>query len=870
MNNQHKPSKPQAEAQPLEARDLAEARLTAYALGELEGAEHAADRAVVVALLESDPAAARSVAEIRELAVVLTTDLVAEAAQAAPAAGLTAEQRRAIEAALPRETSAGATPTAFAAPAGATRGFPRWLRFVPALAAAALIAVLVWRHPLAPGEASSGANKDLGPVAANERKRPADTAETARDALSALGYLGSPRASGSSRTDGAASPVSSAPAGALLAREGATAKRAGSDSETIIEEPSSDDDLGGLTSADIQLLSALGYDGGLSGGGSSAGQQVAVVDASTSALAFGAAGAAAAAAPAPPSSASPFTYDLFGSPRGNADSDSMDTDEVDEGEAPLNALRHGLDDRNRDHGYRYFRTAPGGEGYQPIVESGFQSPLVAPRSTFSVDVDTASYANVRRFLNAGQLPPADAVRLEELINYFHYEYPQPDGEHPFSVSAEVTSCPWAESHRLVRLGLQGRTVPQAERAPSNLVFLVDVSGSMDSPDKLPLVQASLRLLVGKLDARDRIALVTYAGNAGLVLDSTSCEQKQVVLDALDRLKAGGSTAGGAGIALAYQVASQHFIKGGTNRVILATDGDFNVGATSREALQSLIETAAKSGVFLTVLGYGTGNLQDGTAELLADKGNGNYAYIDSLGEAQKVLVQQMGGTLITIAKDVKLQVEFNPGRVAAYRLLGYENRALATRDFNDDGKDAGEIGSGHSVTALYEVIPVGAADAPAPDALRYQSEAEVPAAAAPVLNDSPELLYVALRYKQPAADSSVLLGQPVIDGGERLGDTDRRAAADAGDTGTGAAGAEGATGADHGPRSAQAVADLHFVAAVAEFGMLLRHSGNAGSATWESVRALAEAGRGADRDGYRAEFLRLVGIAQSLQSPSPR
>ncbi|HTE06091.1 MAG TPA: von Willebrand factor type A domain-containing protein [Planctomycetota bacterium] len=499
------------------------------------------------------------------------------------------------------------------------------------------------------------------------------------------------------------------------------------------------------------------------------------------------------------------------------------------------------DGRDRDQAYRYFRTAPGGEGYQPIVESGFQSPLTAPRSTFSVDVDTASYANVRRFLNAGQVPPADAVRLEELINYFRYDYPQPDGEHPFSVTTDVTACPWAASHRLVRIGLQGRTIPQAERAPSNLVFLVDVSGSMGSPDKLPLVAASLRLLVGRLDGRDRIALVTYAGAAGLVLDSTSCAEKEPILAALERLDAGGSTAGGAGIALAYQVASRHFLAGGTNRVILATDGDFNVGATSRQELQSLIERSAKSGVFLTVLGFGTGNLQDGTAELLADKGNGNYAYIDSLGEAQKVLVQQMGGTLVTIAKDVKLQVEFNPARVASYRLLGYENRALATRDFNDDRKDAGEIGAGHSVTALYEVVPVGAADAPALDALRYQTDAAAAAPAAsaapPALKDSPELLYVALRYKQPSSDSSVLLGQPLMD-------------------------------AVPAARSVQFAADGQFIAAVAEFGMLLRHGGNAGTASWDSVLALAEAGRGADKDGYRAEFVRLVGIAQSLLAPA--
>jgi len=843
-----------------DAHDAAEARLTAYALGEMDGAEHAADRAAMEALLASDPAARASLAEIRELAGVLTADLAAEAAQAAPVAGLTGEQRHAIEAAMSRGVSAGAAPVASATPTGSASGNLRWLRFVPALAAAALIAAMVWHQQVAPagapdsspesapqggvaGATDGVAEKDIVWFAANGSLAyplPADKSEgdlLALGELESLGYSGGGSAPAVRGGQDGASVMAVTGTSSAVAKQGAIPSGGaapGASGVMIGRGRAAGPQTEAVISADeIAMLSSLGY---LGSDGATAG---------------------ARAAPAAGAASSPFLYqDFSGAPvHPVAAADTYGEEFLVAG----NALRHDLDDRNRDQSYRYFRTAPGGEGYEAIVESGFQSPLVAPRSTFSVDVDTASYANVRRFLNAGQVPPADAVRLEELINYFRYDYPQPDGEHPFSVSADVTSCPWAPSHRLVRLGLQGRTVPQAERAPSNLVFLVDVSGSMDSPDKLPLVQASLRLLVGKLDARDRIALVTYAGAAGLVLDSTSCEQKQVVLDALDRLKAGGSTAGGAGIALAYQVATQHFIKGGTNRVILATDGDFNVGATSREALQSLIENAAKSGVFLTVLGYGTGNLQDGTAELLADKGNGNYAYIDSLGEAQKVLVQQMGGTLITIAKDVKLQVEFNPGRVAAYRLLGYENRALATRDFNDDRKDAGEIGSGHSVTALYEIIPVGAEDAPAADALRYQKEAGVPAAAAaPVLNDSPELLYVALRYKQPAADSSVLLGQPVIDGGERLGDADRAFVATS-------------RGFEIlGPRPAQSAADLSFVAAVAEFGMLLRSSGNAGTATWDSVRALAEAGRGADRDGYRAEFIRLVGIAQSLQSPSLR
>ncbi len=502
----------------------------------------------------------------------------------------------------------------------------------------------------------------------------------------------------------------------------------------------------------------------------------------------------------------------------------------------------------RERSLYFPQPTPGTEGYVPIAEAGFRSPLDEPLSTFSIDVDTASYANLRRFLlKDGRLPPADAVRIEELVNYFRYDYPQPDGETPFAASVAVTECPWARQHRLVRIGLKGREVPATERAASNLVFLCDVSGSMDQPDKLPLLVASLRLLVQRLDGRDRVALVTYAGAAGLALDSTECTPagKQALLDALDRLKAGGSTAGAAGIQLAYQTAAGHFIEGGTNRVILATDGDFNVGISDRESLGQLIGKFAKSGVFLSVLGFGTGNLQDGTAETLADKGNGNYAYIDSLAEAQKVLVQQMGGTLITIAKDVKIQVEFNPARVGSYRLIGYENRALAAQDFRNDRKDAGEIGSGHTVTALYEVVPAGLEGAPGVDPLRYQpapaaraagaagaaADAALSARAAADAIASPELLYLKLRWKKPDADTSTEQAVPVIDAGGTL--------------------------AEAGP-------DAAFAAAVAAFGMLLRDSANAGDTSFEGVLELAQQGRGADPDGYRAEFLRLVQVAAGL------
>ena len=346
------------------------------------------------------------------------------------------------------------------------------------------------------------------------------------------------------------------------------------------------------------------------------------------------------------------------------------------------------------------------EAYDRIHDNPFKLVRQEPLSTFSIDVDTASYANVRRFLNQNQLPPPDAVRIEELVNYFRYDYAQPRGEHPFSVSVDLAQCPWAPTHRLARVALKGREPDLARRPASNLVFLLDVSGSMGDANKLPLVMKSMKLMVDQLGENDRVAIVVYAGASGLVLPSTTCDRKEQVLAALDRLRAGGSTNGGAGIQLAYRTAIANFIKGGTNRVILATDGDFNVGVSSGDLIR-LIEKKAKSGVFLTVLGFGQGNLQDATMEEISGKGNGTYAYIDSIREARKVLVEQIGGTLLTIAKDVKIQVEFNPARIGAYRLIGYENRVLRNQDFNDDKKDAGEIGAGLTVTALYEVVPRG-------------------------------------------------------------------------------------------------------------------------------------------------------------------
>ena len=476
-----------------------------------------------------------------------------------------------------------------------------------------------------------------------------------------------------------------------------------------------------------------------------------------------------------------------------------------------------------------FREPFNTERYQPIFENPFLTAQQSPLSTFSIDVDTASYANVRRFLNGRSLPPPDAVRIEEMVNYFSYDYPLPDESQPFSVNVETAECPWNADHLLTRIGLQGYEIDIEDRPPANLVFLIDVSGSMNSPNKLPLLKDALRMLVEQLPESDWVAMVVYAGASGLVLDSTSCENKGDILTALERLRPGGSTNGEAGIELAYTIAEQNFIEGGINRVILATDGDFNVGVSNQGDLTRLITEKAVTGVFLSALGFGMGNYQDATLETLADKGNGNYAYIDTLDEAQKVLVDQLGGTLMTIAKDVKIQIEFNPNQVAAYRLIGYENRMLAARDFNDDTKDAGEIGAGHTVTALYEIVPAGLqVDLPSVDPLKYQ-DVTAPSDRA----DNGELMTVKLRYKEPAGDTSKLIEMPVTDEGTSL--------ADASD-------------------------DFAFAAAVASFGMLLRHSAHVGEYTFADVVELAESGFGEDSFGYREEFVQLVERAKELSN----
>ena len=466
------------------------------------------------------------------------------------------------------------------------------------------------------------------------------------------------------------------------------------------------------------------------------------------------------------------------------------------------------------------------EAYDKIDENKFRRVSDDPLSTFSIDVDTASYSNVRRFLNQGTLPPADAVRIEELINYFRFTYKNSDDKAPFSVTTEVAECPWNPRHRLALIGLQARRLDAERTPPRNLVFLLDVSGSMAPPDKLPLVKTAMRMLADTLRPEDRVALVVYAGASGLVLPSTSGERKADIQKAIADLQPGGSTNGASGIQLAYNIASESFIKGGINRVILATDGDFNVGVTSQGELIRLIEEKREKGIFLSVLGVGTGNLKDSTMEKLADRGNGNYSYLDSLHEARRVLIAEAGSTLVTVAKDVKIQVEFNPRAVGAYKLIGYENRILAHQDFNDDKKDAGEIGAGHTVTALYEIIPPGQPiDGGKIDPLKYQDRPKVSDA-----SKTDELMTVKLRYKQPDSNTSQLISTAVS------------------------------------ARNGAMTPNLGFAAAVAQFGMLLRRSEFKGDSTWSKAQDLARRYRGEDPEGYRAEFVRLIDLAAALDA----
>lgn len=463
------------------------------------------------------------------------------------------------------------------------------------------------------------------------------------------------------------------------------------------------------------------------------------------------------------------------------------------------------------------------EEYDKINENPFVATINHPLSTFSVDVDRASYSNIRRYLTGNQMPPKDAARIEEMINYFHYDYPQPKDEHPFSISMEMGKCYWNKEHYLVSIGLKGKELKTNELSNSNLVFLIDVSGSMSSPNKLPLLKQSFKVLMEKLRPEDKVAIVVYAGAAGLVLPSTSCSKKDKIISAFDNLNAGGSTAGGAGVKLAYKIAKQNLIEDGNNRVILATDGDFNIGQSSDASLERLIEEKRKDGIFLTVLGFGMGNYKDSKMEKLSNAGNGNYAYIDNILEAKKTLGKELWGTLYTIAKDVKIQVEFNPAKVKGYRLIGYENRMLRKEDFNDDKKDAGDIGAGHTVTAIYEIIPASSKEEiPGVDELEYQKTKVV---------KSKNMMTVKLRYKKPDEDKSKLIKNRIKESDIKSNDLSN---------------------------------NFRFAAAVAEFGLLLRESKFKGNSTYNHVIELAKSAKGKDDDGYRAEFIRLVEIAEAL------
>ncbi len=463
--------------------------------------------------------------------------------------------------------------------------------------------------------------------------------------------------------------------------------------------------------------------------------------------------------------------------------------------------------------------------YRKIIENEFMNVNANPLSTMSVDVDRASYSNIRRFLDNGELPPPDAVRIEEMINYFDYDYTQPQGKDPVAINTELITCPWNTDNLLLRISIQAKKIDMGQLPPSNLVFLIDVSGSMESPERLPLLVAGMKLLVNNLRPIDRVSIVTYAGNAGLALPPTSGANKQKILDVLDQLEAGGSTAGGAGIKLAYKIATENFIKGGNNRVLLATDGDFNVGVSSDNELEDLITEKRKSGVFLTCLGFGDDNYKDAKMEMMADKGNGNYDYIDNLQEAQKTLVSEFGGTLFTVAKDVKAQIEFNPAKVQGYRLIGYEDRLLNEEDFKDDIKDAGDMGSGHVVTILYELIPAGIKSNQMRNVneLKYQSRNNEAFGS--------ELATVKFRYKKPDGDTSTEITHTIAND----------------------------------VVSTNSISEnTRFASAVAMFGMLLRDSKFKGSANYNTVLSIADAGKSFDKEGYRGEFIRLVKIAKQL------
>lgn len=735
-------------------------RLTAYALGELEGEEHAQ----VAAAVAADPALQAAVEEIRATAGRLTAALEAEP--------------------LPEPTPVHLESYHTVRPSRIFR-FPYWT--VAALTAAACFAVIIALRELPLAEKDQQ-RKAMAPAGQVVEKKSA-VAEAPAGTVQPSNHIDIVFPKREAAGEGQAQPL-----------QAGTTDQWG----VVVPNPpqaaavaSVDKIAGGAKDAEEQVIQMQPF-AVKTGGDSSYHFAANTVAGARSKMTFGSFNAPTAGEPVP------LRQSLSGSMVATG------------GDQPFNT-----------------------ETYDYIADNDFLAAAQNPLSTFSVDVDTASYSNVRRFLLGGRRPPRDAVRIEELVNYFTYDYAAPRAADPapFAASLEVAAAPWAPTHRLVRIGLKGRELSTADRPAANLVFLVDVSGSMDEPNKLPLVKESLRMLIEKLKPEDHVAIVVYAGSAGLALPSTPASHRQEILDALDRLHAGGTTNGAMGIQLAYDVAKANFIAGGVNRVILATDGDFNMGVTDRGDLVRLIQEKAKSGVFLTALGFGMGNYKDATLEQLADKGNGACAYIDSAREARKVLAEQVNGTLAVIAKDVKVQVEFNPARVQAYRLIGYENRLLKKEDFNNDRIDAGDIGAGHTVTALYEVVPAGVEWKPdsTVDELKYQKPVGSPLAGDEsrprALPTSNELLTVKIRYKAPDGDTSRLLEFPL---------TDKNAV------------------------FADASVDFKFAAAVAGFGMVLRDSPHKGAATLAEVLHWAEQGTGSDAGGYRGEFISLVKQAETI------
>jgi Ca-activated chloride channel family protein len=806
-------------------------RLTAFALGELEGSE----RDEIERLLESSPECRQLVAELQELAGQLTQELQSESGE-----GLTPAAREAIAAASQPPAAAVASPR--------PHRLRRWVLICGGLASCT--AAAVWAVMLAtPGE-DSALVAYVDPAVANEGLN--------------VSYSGFGEAAPQSRPRSARSD------------------KVHDEPEQLAQVALGLTDLGGAEAKDWAFRNGNGVDpsnaqkpetepllhgrvlaqnGQVSGGGTSSVRwkddaEGRLYGVNEDAIALPRApladdetrqkhdlyvtrelnGKPAAAGQPPTTFYADTGKQVDGLMRGGRPGVQPPTATLATAQ-PATQLHASVDQPPADrrylsYEYRVQQRVEGleSESYQPIVENGFVSPTAQPLSTFSIDVDTASYANVRRFLTHNTVPPPAAVRLEELINYFRYDDPQPADGVPFSVNCEVGACPWQVDHRLVRIGLKGREITREQRPATNLVFLVDVSGSMAADNKLPLVKSSLQLLTEELDESDRIAIVTYAGTSGVLLDSITGDHRQTIMNAIGSLQSGGSTNGASGIQLAYTTAVNHFIEGGSNRVILCTDGDFNVGVTDDDQLVQLIQSKAKTGVFLSVFGFGMGNLKDSKLEKLADKGNGNYGYIDSLREAQKTFVEDLFGTLVTIAKDVKIQVEFNPAQVDSYRLLGYENRVMATRDFRDDTKDAGEIGAGHSVTALYEFVPAnGRQTAPGGEKLKYQ-----PQAAGAGGDVSPELLTVKLRYKQPTADTSTEFSQALVD-----------------------------------PHNARPSQNLQWASAVTAFGLTLRQSAHRGQASFALAKELAQGAVGTDKAGHRHEFIGLIDRAAQIVPTVP-